>query len=156
MRRNRVRLAVAALWLLLGMDAPAREEPAEAEGSVILHNLSAPGSFAVENRGSDITLARPVIVQREQAGRWTDETTDLALLESCGQAGGACLTLPAGAKLNPLPWNGLVCASQCAQGCRANIYLGPGRFRFVLSSCDGRRQFHGPPFDLPPYDPKKR
>ena len=51
------------------------------EASVLVRNLSPPGAFEVENRGPDIELARTVTIQRDLKGEWSDESTDLALVE---------------------------------------------------------------------------
>ena len=124
---------------------------ARAADTLSIRNLRPPGAFEVENRGPTVTLARPVQVQRELSSGWSDEVTDLELRPNCAQpATGACIPIAGGATLRPPPWNGLTCASQCPAGCRANIHLGPGRFRFVLSSCQSGEKFYGPAFDLPP------
>lgn len=127
----------------------ASEVPPE-EVSVVVRNLSLPGAFEVENPGPDIELAWAVAVQRHAKGEWSDEVTDLSLIEKCGDTPpGRCVRLAHGARLRPVRWNGLTCGSQCPAACRANVYLGPGRFRFVVSSCDGKRKFQGPEFELP-------
>lgn len=135
-------LALGAMLLAAADDAP-----------VVVRNLSLPGAFEVENRGPDIELAWAVTVQRELNGQWSDEVTDLTLSQKCEASPRAgCVPLPHGAKLAPVRWNGLTCGSQCAATCRANIYLGPGRFRFVVSSCDGKRKFFGAAFEMPTRD----
>ena len=120
------------------------------EASVLVRNLSPPGAFEVENRGPDIELAGTVTIQRDLKGEWSDEVTDLVLVQKCGQSppDGRVL-LPHGGKLRPVPWNGMTCGSQCPATCRANVYLGPGRFRFVVSSYDGKHNFTGPTFEMP-------
>lgn len=125
------------------------------EASVLVRNLSPPGAFEVENRGPDIELARTVTIQRDLKGEWSDESTDLALVEKCEKSplNGRVL-LPHGATLRPVLWNGMSCGSQCAATCRANLYLGPGRFRFVVSSYDGKHNFTGPTFEMPSRRPR--
>jgi hypothetical protein len=120
------------------------------EASVVVRNLSLPGAFEVENLGPDTELAGAVTIQRDLKGEWSNEVTDLTLVQKCGQTPPASrVLLPHGVKLRPVPWNGLTCGSQCAATCRANLYLGPGRFRFVVSSCDGKHKFPGPAFEMP-------
>jgi hypothetical protein len=127
--------------------------PPPEEVSVVVRNLSLPGAFEVENLGPDIELAWAVTVQRHSKSEWSDEVTDLTLIEKCGQTPPAhCVPLAHGARLRPVRWNGLTCGSQCAATCRANVYLGPGEFRFVVSSCDGKHKFPGPAFEMPPHD----
>jgi hypothetical protein len=141
-------MALGALWLATSPLQHASEPPDEA--SIVVRNLSLPGAFEVENRGPDIELAGAITIQREVKGEWSDHVTDLTLIEKCGQSPPAgCVPLAHGAKLRPVRWNGLTCGSQCAATCRANLYLGPGRFRFVASSCDGKRKFPGPAFEMP-------
>lgn len=125
------------------------------DSSVLVRNLSTPGTFEVENRGPDIALAWSVAVQRQDKGQWNNEVTSLSLIQTCGAPPPPdCFHLTHGAKIRPVQWNGLTCASQCAGACRANVYLGPGHFRLVVSSCEGRRKFTGPAFDLPAREPK--
>ena len=120
------------------------------DNAVLVRNLATPGAFEVENSGADIELARKVSIQRYANGKWSDEVTDTALIERCGPpAPSECFHLAHGARFRPVMWNGLTCGSQCPATCRANIYLGPGRFRFVVSTCDGKRTFAGPAFQLP-------
>ncbi len=126
------------------------------EVSVVVRNLSQPGAFEVENTGDDIALSWAVTIQRQRNGQWSDEVTDLTLIEKCGQTPPAhCVSLAHGGKLRPVPWNGLTCGSQCPAPCRANLYLGPGRFRFVVSSCDGELKYAGPGFDMPAHESGK-
>jgi hypothetical protein len=144
-----------ALGAMLLASSPLRRdsEPAAEDAPVVVRNLSLPGAFEVENRGPDIELAWAVTLQRQLKGHWSDEVTDLTLSEKCGASPRAgCVPLLHGAKLAPVRWNGLTCGSQCAATCRANIYLGPGRFRFVVSSCDGKRKFFGAAFEMPTRD----
>jgi len=129
-------------------------EPPPEEKTMVVRNLALPGAFEVENLGPDIDLAWAVSLERETKGAWTAEVTDLTLIEHCGQAlpTAGCLRLAHGAKLHPVRWNGLSCGSQCPANCRANVFLGPGRFRFVVSQCDGKRTFPGPAFEMPTHD----
>jgi hypothetical protein len=125
-------------------------EAAPERASVVVRNLAAPGAFEVENRGPDIELSGAVTIQRYVKGEWSDAVTDLTLVEKCGEhPRRSCVSLPRGAVLHPIHWNGLTCGTQCAATCRANLFLGPGRFRFVASSCDGKRRFTGPAFEMP-------
>jgi len=141
--------ALGILWLACSPVQHASEAQPD-EASVVVRNLSLPGAFEVENRGPDIELASAVTIQRNLKGEWIDQVTDLTLVEKCGQtASGGCSPLSQGAKIRPVRWNGLTCGSQCAATCRANLYLGPGRFRFVLSSCDRKRKFPGAAFEMP-------
>jgi hypothetical protein len=159
----RVRSVIAwAFSLVLGAlllaSSPLRHdsEPGADDAPIVVRNLSPPGAFEIENRGPDIELSWPVTIQRQLKGQWSDEVTDLTLSEKCeASPRSGCISLPHGAKLSPARWNGLTCGSQCAATCRANVYLGPGRFRFVVTACDGKRKFFGPSFEMPTRDKGK-
>jgi len=118
---------------------------------VIISNLAAPGGFELRNDGAaEVSLLRQVTVERSSGDRWERVPVSLELIENCGETStGRCVRLAANAVLRPAPWNGYTCAPQCPGSCRANVYLGPGKFRVVATTCDGRRQFKGPAFMLP-------
>lgn len=142
-------VVLVALSLASSHRQHASESPPD-EASVVVRNLSLPGAFEVENRGPDTELAVSVTIQRDLKGEWSNEVTDLTLVQRCGQSPPAGrVILPHDAKLRPVRWNGLTCGSQCSATCRANLYLGPGRFRFVVSSYDGKHKFPGPAFEMP-------
>ena len=129
---------------------------AESRDGIVVRNLDRAGAFEVRNSGPDTELALEVTVQQQQNAEWSDAVTDLTLIEKCGETpAGNHVLLRHGATLRPAPWNGLSCGSQCPASCRANVYLGPGRFRFVVSTSGGRRRFYGPSFDLPAYEQRK-
>ena len=142
-----------AIWIfpaILGVLSCASSALQQGAEPVAVRNLPQPGAFEVENRGPDIELSGAVTIQRYVKGEWEDAVTDLTLIEKCGEGPRrGCVPLARGAKLHPIRWNGLTCGTQCAATCRANIYLGPGRFRFVVSSCDGKRKFTGVAFEMP-------
>jgi hypothetical protein len=122
--------------------------------TVIVRNLESPGTFEIENAGSPIALWSQVTLQRLENGTWRDDNeTELSLEEVCvWNAQPSCQTLQRGGRLHPHPWNGLSCGGQCPESCRANSFLGPGQFRFVVTACDRKRHFPGPSFSLPDYD----
>lgn len=125
------------------------EAASKGAAAVVVRNLAQAGSFEVENGGPNIDLAPAVQLQQEVNGEWIDQVTDLRLIEKCG--GGkavGCVRLAHGAKLVAVKWNGLNCGSQCTATCRANARLGPGRFRVVVSSCDGKQKFVGKGFEF--------
>jgi hypothetical protein len=97
--------------------------------------------------GDAIDLSREVIVERSG-----DAGTALAiqLIDACGaQDAGTCVSIPARTTFTPVAWTGMSCNSQCPRPCRANVYLGPGTFRFVVRTCDGRRHWESAWFSLP-------
>jgi len=163
--RALITLLALAMAALTGVSCARQDLRADArqeatQETVVVRNLDIPGAFEVENRGPALELASRVVVQKLEGGAWTDRATDLILAETCDwNPKPGCRTVERGAKLRPPRWNGLVCSGQCPLGCRANLYLGPGQFRFVVTSCDRKQRFFGPAFIMPDYDhsePKKK
>jgi hypothetical protein len=119
-------------------------------GEVVVTSERDPGSLRLHNNGPSISLASRIIVERWRDGRWIETPVRMNLVEKCSlDDPPACLTLPAGTTMTPVPWRGNNCSGQCPYSCRSNQYVGPGQFRFVVKSCDGTRAFSGPEFVLP-------
>jgi hypothetical protein len=117
--------------------------------SVVVHNLNPPGTFSVTNNGNDIRLLRMVLVEKQEGGAWTATDADVRLIATCEETEtGPTRLLKRGETLVVKSWNGWSCDGQCPRPCRANIYLGPGTFRFVVRSENGTKRFEGPPFEL--------
>jgi hypothetical protein len=123
---------------------------------LLIRNLDQPGAFEIENTGERIELAWDVRVQQKKGDAWEDRVVeDLRLVEDCQTPPAApCRTLEKGTRVRPVPWTGFSHTAQCQKAARANVYLGPGTFRFVVSSCDGARKYYGDPFQLPERPPK--
>lgn len=130
---------------------PPPTAPPLAAPSVEVRILSGP-KFEVVSTGPAVDLSRDVRVEQDpDSGRYPNGPL-IQLTEKCEHVdAGACIRLPAGGKITPVPWTGFDCDSQCPRPCRANAYLGPGRFRYVVKSCDGTRQWESAWLDLPPY-----
>jgi len=71
----------------------------------------------------------------------------MEFVTSCEQMIKACVKIDERG-LRPVPWSGMSCSSQCTFNCNKNSFL-RGRFRFVVTSCDGKSRFEGPVFELP-------
>ncbi len=165
--RRRPALAVFLAVGALACDPPSAEIAAGAAEeeeqrktvnlSAEVRNLESPGAFEVVNRGGAMDLAWEVEVEKAVDGEWRPIVVEqLELVERCGESKNSpCRTLEKGAVLRPVPWTGYSCSSQCNEACRANVYYGPGRFRFVVWDCPKRQRFEGPPFELPS-DPPSR
>jgi hypothetical protein len=124
---------------------------ASAAPAVVVRNLETPGSFSVTNTGEDIALRRHVLVEKKDpaSGKWEQTDADVRLIASCDEPeSGDTRILKRGETLVVKSWNGWSCDGQCPRPCRANIYLGPGEFRFVVLSADGKQRFEGPSFHL--------
>jgi len=139
--------AIAAFFLTVGSSHAQ---------SVSVHNLPLPGAFEVVNEGGEVSLSSHVQVERLVNGEWRDVGTEMQLVcsDDLFQVP-ACITLRAGQRFRPPPWNGSTCGSQseCHAICRGNIFLPPGTFRFVVTLCAGGKSFAGPAFDME--DPDK-
>lgn len=131
------------------MDPEALQKTAPSR-TVVIQNLQPPGSFSVTNNGPEIALLRSVLVERQAAdGQWESTDADVRLIASCDEAeDGEVRVLKAGETLVVKSWDGWSCDGQCPRPCRANIYLGPGEFRFVVFSADRASRFEGASFHL--------
>lgn len=119
--------------------------------AVVVRNLDQPGVFSVTNSGPNIALRRRVVVEKQDAAAWKGTDADVRLIASCDETEtGVTRILKRGETLTVKSWNGWSCDGQCPRPCRANVYLGPGTFRFVVVSGDGKKRFEGPPFELGP------
>jgi hypothetical protein len=113
-----------------------------------------PGSQRIKSglTRSSGELATELIVER-QLGDGSFEPvqnldlSSMKLVTSCDQRINTCVRVDESG-LRPLPWSGMSCSSQCNRSCDKNVRL-HGRFRFVVTSCDGKTRFEGPVFELP-------
>lgn len=122
---------------------------------ITIKSLDKPGSLVVENHGPTRTLSKRIAVEARREGRWEDTEIDMKLETRCEEAEPpqACVELPSGATMAPVSWDGHSCGGQCRDQCPINSYIGPGTFRFALTSCDGKQRWEGAPFDLPAQPP---
>ena len=117
---------------------------------VLVKNLDRPGAVSIVNQGPDITLGRKLIVEKHVGAKWTQVDADVRLINSCSETEtGANRVLHRGETLELKAWNGWSCDGQCGRSCRANVYLGPGEFRLVVVSANGKQRFEGPGFMMP-------
>jgi hypothetical protein len=122
--------------------------------SVMIKNLKAPGAFEVINTAdADVDLAWEVGVEQRVGEQWRSIVVEqFELIEQCGEIKQSpCRKLLAKGVIRPVPWTGYSCSSQCNTACRANVYYGPGQFRFIIRSCSGQEQINGSSFKLPPF-----
>jgi len=137
-------LAVAAIFLLVFAGSSDAQ-------SVSVRNLTPPGAFEVVSEGGEVSLSSRVQVQSLFNGVWQNEDTDVQLVRSCNPPQiPACVTLHDGERLQPPPWNGRSCGSQCSATCRINMMLPPGTFRFSVALCSGGESIVGPAFEMLP------
>ncbi len=123
---------------------------------VNLELSSEPGSLTVVNPGpTALELDPGVAVERWDQDHWTPVSTSLKLVSDCAQLQQPvkCVRLAPGANLHVVSWKGFSCSGQCAGSCRANIYYGPGKFRFIVRTCDGSQKYVSKTFTLPANPP---
>jgi len=101
------------------------------------------GSFRVVNTGPGISLKSEVEVERQVDGKWQNaRVSNLLLVRSCQEkAAQKCIQLAARATLQPPPWRGTYCYSQCPISCDLDGPLPAGTYRFAITSCDGKHRF---------------
>jgi hypothetical protein len=116
-----------------------------------VRNLKQPGAFAIEASSSGAAFQKQGRIEQRTADGWRTVFDEFSLVEDCEAVATlpACVTLPLGAVLRPVPWSGYTCSGQCPRPCKKNFYRPPGTFRLVLASCEGER-VTGVPFHMGP------
>jgi hypothetical protein len=107
------------------------------------------GEFRLVNRGAAIQLNSAVNVQQQVNGKWEDlPVTNLYLIPSCTRSPvPECVLLAAKSSLQPVPWSGNYCSSQCMANCNLDGPVSPGVYRYVVTSCDHERQIFSVAFE---------
>lgn len=121
---------------------------------LIVEVLNGPSPGSVEIRANQaVDLAPELMVEWQRADGSFElehehlDSGSMKLVTSCGQRVDTCIRVDERG-LRPVPWTGMSCSSQCNGNCDRNFLLS-GRFRFVVTTCDGRLRFTGPVFELP-------
>ena len=105
-------------------------------------------AITVVNRdASEARIAPGVRVERELEGAWSalGDVGPISLRMDCAHEAVECVALVPGAELHPPEWLGTIGDAQCA--CERCVPAEPGRYRFVIESCDGHR-IEGEPFSI--------
>lgn len=123
----------------------------EAAGAEV-RNLKQPGAFAIAASSSGASFEKQGRIEQQTAAGWRTVFDEFSLVEHCDAVATlpACVTLPPGTVLQPVPWNGYTCNGQCPRSCKKNIYRPPGTFRLVLTSCGSGARVTGAPFFMGP------
>jgi hypothetical protein len=152
LRRNQMILAAFAGAIL----AAAAVQPAQ-DPAVEVKLSDGFGAFQVVNHGPPISLSSSVEVEQQVNGLWKNaRVTNLYLISKCASVSvPKCVPLATGATLQPVPWRGSYCYSQCPVSCDLDGPLPPGTYRFVVATCDGKHHFASPPFEKKPSVEKK-
>jgi hypothetical protein len=149
---RRQALAVAVLFLVFGSGADSTGAPATGTPARLQLALSGkPGGLHIVNHGAAaVGILRAITVQKKERSTWVPITTEFNAVSSCNATSlPDKVTIAAGATLTVMPWKGYSCAGQCVAACRANIYYGPGLFRYVITRSPGMQTDTGPEFTLP-------
>lgn len=118
--------------------------------SVRVRSLPLAGAFQVENIGPTVRLSRDIHIEQQENGKWEQRSTIIHLVQNCSKSElKDCVDLGQGETITPVKWSGFTCSAQCPTKCKKNAYLGPGIFRFVVSTCDKSSKFYSEPFSLP-------
>jgi hypothetical protein len=110
------------------------------------------GEFRLVNHGAAIRLEASVKVQQKIGAAWQDApVTNLYLTPACtSDPVPDCVSLAAGTSLQPVPWSGNYCSSQCMANCNLDGPVPPGIYRYVVTSCDRKQRFLSSPFEKKP------
>ncbi len=123
-----------------------------AAGAVSLTLLAA-GELEVSSAARSRLAVAAGIERKDEHGNWVRlENLDLGkgyrLVAQCTQSD-TCITVAPGTPVRVEPWHGFDCSAQCNGTCRANAWLGPGTFHFVVRDCEGKSELASSPFELP-------
>jgi hypothetical protein len=122
---------------------------AAAEPTLVVELTGQAGAFRVVNQGAPLQLSTTVKVQHQIDGTWRDApVTNLRLTAACtSDPGPQCLSLATGGTLEPVPWTGNYCTSQCTATCNLDGQAPAGTYRYVIVTCGHRLQFFSEPFE---------
>jgi hypothetical protein len=138
-----------AFWCCLLAASPAALSTDAAE-PVRVRNLPEAGALQIENSGPAVRLNREIHIEQLEKGQWQQRSPIIHLAESCTEpATAGCVDVKQGETITPVKWSGFTCRAQCPTKCKKNAYLGPGEFRFVVSTCDKSTKFYSEVFSLP-------
>jgi hypothetical protein len=110
-------------------------------------------AIIVDNGTSNaISLSRVVTVETENEGHWSPVGAEaLYLRDRCTTSTGAifepptCVDVLASSSFIAAGWNDTIGESQCL--CEECGPAKRGRYRFVVTSCDGAKRFESAPFE---------
>ncbi len=143
------RQALISATLVVACSSLAGSAEVEAQLQLVVTGKTV--SLRILNKGVSAVAIMPAIaVQKKERSGWVPITTEFNATSSCEA------TIPrdkvliaAHASLSLVPWKGYSCSGQCVLACRANIYYGPGVFRYVITRSPGAQTVTSPEFTLP-------
>ena len=127
--------------------------PAAPMASGMALTLLGAGELEVSSSSTARVAVAADVERRDERGGWVRmENLDLGkgyrLVAQCTQSD-TCVTVAPAAAVRVQPWQGFDCSAQCNGTCRANAWVGPGTFRFVVHDCEGKGDLASPTFELP-------
>jgi hypothetical protein len=133
---------------------------AEPVAQLRLELVNPPGGLRLVNPGSaPATILAMIAVEKQQENRWAPVLTEFCAVARCN--GQDRRDMPVQVEIAPAvalevrPWLGFSCFTQCNNVCHANVYYGPGTFRFVVTTVPMGERLVSPAF-LPPRQPLSR
>ena len=147
LRRKALAIVIAASALL----AFGRPNHAQPPGALRLALTDPPGGLLIVNDGTTaVAIQMAIAVQKQEIAGWVPIATEFKAVARCDPPGSATTVEVAPATtLTVRPWRGFSCSGQCNFICRANVYYGPGMFRFVVTVVPGSSQIISTAFALP-------
>jgi|HubBroStandDraft_1064217.scaffolds.fasta_scaffold196546_2 hypothetical protein len=148
--RRRQALSIV-LAVLASLAATAQALPQSA-AALRLELTNETGGLRLVNSGAEPLMIRSAIaVEKEEGHDWVTIATEYRAVAQCGrQSSVDPVEIAPGATLTIVPWRGFSCSGQCDAVCRANVYYGPGAFRFIVTTLPGGQRSTSPTFLLPP------
>jgi len=110
-------------------------------------------ALSLSNHGtSDVMVRTAVAVEigHDEAFTPAPSSSTLSLRYDCTHEAERCVTLTPGAELLPPDWRGTWGDMQC--DCTRCAPVEPGRYRLVVTTCDGTHRLESNAFDLPSTD----
>ena len=145
---QRYALVLIAVLAVLGFGRPSLAQP---PGTVRLELTDPPGGLRIINDGAGaVTIQMAIAVQKQEASGWVPIVTEFNAIARCDPPGpGTTVAIAPATALAVQGWRGFSCSGQCNFTCRANIYYGPGTFRFVVTVLPASDRIASAAFVLP-------
>jgi hypothetical protein len=136
---------------------PGHGPEPEAKAQLRLELTGRSGGLRLVNAGpKPVMIWSAIAVEKEQGPKGVAVVTEFhAVAECIRQPAADRVKIEPGATLVVVPWRGFSCSGQCNASCRANVYYGPGTFRFVVTTVPDGQRFTSPTFRLSANPPLK-
>jgi hypothetical protein len=102
------------------------------------------------NPGPAVTIRSAIEVEKQDERGWIPVKTELHAIARCEREDPPDkLEIAAAATLDVVPWRGYTCSGQCHFVCHGNFFLGPGTFRYIVTTVPAGERLVSPTFTLP-------